>query len=80
MGAVSYAVNTTQPLISSFGIPGMGDERNTVMYGKRPVSFPVDYCSPPHPLRGGIYPFVPIPPASTLIFLTTGAVLIERAG
>ena len=42
MGAVSYAVNTTQPLISSFGIPGMGDERNTVMYGKRPVSFPGD--------------------------------------
>ena len=80
MGAVSYAVNTMQSLISSFGIPGMEDERSTVMYGKRSVSFPGDYCSPPHPLRGGIYPFVPIPPASTLIFLTTGAVLIERAG
>ena len=80
MGAVSYAVNTTQPLISSFGIPGMGDERNTVMYGKRPVSFPWDYCSPTYPLRGVIYPFVPIPPASTLIFLTPGAVLIERGG
>ena len=71
----------TQPLISSFGIPGMGDERNTVMYGKRPVSFPWDYCSPTYPLRGGIYPFVPIPPASTLILQTAeGAVLIERGG
>ena len=65
--------------ISSFGIPGMGDERNTVMYGKRPVSFPGDYCSPPYPLRGGIYPFVP--PASMPILLTAeGAVLIERVG
>ena len=58
----------------------MGDERNTVMYGKRPVSFPGDYCSPSYPLRGVIYPFVP-PPVSMPILLTAeGAVLIERGG
>ena len=66
-------------LLDSSGISGMGDERNTVIYGKRPVSFPGDYCCPPYPLRGVIYPFVP--PASMPILLTAeGAVLIERGG
>ena len=67
-------------LLDSFGIPGMGDERNTVMYGKRPVSFPGDNVPRRIPYEGESIHLYQSLPASTLIFLTPRAVLIERGG
>ena len=57
----------------------MGDERNTVMYGKRPVSFPGDNVPRRIPYEGESIHLCP--PASMPFLLTAeGAVLIERAG
>ena len=56
----------------------MGDERNDIMYGKRPVSFPRDIAPRRIPYEGESIHLCP--PASMPILLTAeGAVLIERA-
>ena len=59
----------------------MGDERNTVMYGKRPVSFPGDNVPRRIPYEGeSIHLYQSLPASMPILLTAEGVVLIERGG